>query len=102
MAVHAQQPNVTSSEQALRLPEGALVANIGGLNMKVSFSSEVVLQAAQKLIDENDAKGLKTQAEVIARAGKHGWGEGDVYLALGEGQIASADRVWPRNRPQWF
>jgi hypothetical protein len=66
------------SSEAFDLPEGQLLANFG-FNIIVSFSSEDVLEAARILIDKGDNKDLTSQAGIIARAGKHGWGLGDIY-----------------------
>jgi hypothetical protein len=96
----SQHLSINSPEQALRLPEGDLVLKAGGLNVEVAVVAENVLGAAQILITNHDTKELKSQAEVIARAGKHGWGAGDVYLASGEGEIASADKITTINLAQ--
>ena len=70
--------NVRKKELALSLPEGCLAINMG-FWIECSFSADEVLDAAAVLIQASDSSDLTSQAEVIARAGKHGWGQGDVY-----------------------
>jgi hypothetical protein len=82
-----------TSQQALRLPPGILRTNVGGCLFEVGFNQQQVVAAADILIKKQDTRGVKSQAEVIARAGKHGWGEGDVYSATGGGEVASADTI---------
>jgi hypothetical protein len=69
---------LTSPEQALELTQGRLVMDV----FEVSFSPENVLTAAALLIEKEDNANLVSQAGVIARAGKHGWGMGDVYRTV--------------------
>jgi len=52
-----------------------------GFWVEVSFSTEDVVEAAEMLIENKDTKKLFSQAGVISRAGKYGWGLGDVYRA---------------------
>ena len=72
--------NLENPTQVLDLPEGSLIMNIG-FWVEVSFSTEDVVEAAEMLIENKDTKKLFSQAGVISRAGKYGWGLGDVYRA---------------------
>jgi len=53
-----------------------------------SVSPDSVFCAAKLLLKEGAAQGLVSQADVIARAGKYGWAQGNVYQATAiEGQL---------------
>jgi len=72
--------SLRSAEEALSLPKGRLASPaFSGLVAEIDFSPEQVFLAAQVLIEHNDGAELFSQAGVIARAGKYGWGMGNVY-----------------------
>jgi len=64
---------LTSPEEALELPEGRLAMNMG-FWIQVSVSAKNVLECAKLIIEHGDNKELTSQAEVVVRGGKLGWG----------------------------
>ena len=70
-----------SADQALELPKGCLLSKLM-LWYQVDFDQEFVLTAANYLIKHGDVHNLVSQAAVIVRAGKDGWGRGDVYKVM--------------------
>lgn len=75
--------SLSRAEDAFSLPEGSVALGI----IQVSVSRENVIEAAQLLLDKNDAENLSSQADIIARAGKHGWGAGDTYQVINHGTL---------------
>ena len=71
--------DLRSPEDAVQLQQGQLAVPGWGI---VEFGAETVTAAANFLLQTGgDTRGLTSQAEVIARAGSHGWGRGD-YSAV--------------------
>ena len=73
--------NLAAAEDVLKLQRGRLAVHAGIL-IEASFSDTEAVSAAQTLIEHEDAANLLSQAQAIARAGKHGWGQGDKYETI--------------------
>ena len=70
-------------EQVAKLPKGRLAMQFSeGVSMEVSFSDEDVLEAVELLTKNNVNEKIVSQAGAIKKAGKYGWGLGDVYSTL--------------------